>query len=81
MFPVNVLLCCQILNEDKVDSRLLRESLTALSPGILISRYFLRVGIGLLLGYVRPDPWQKKKTKALYYSLLFTDERDRHKTR
>ena len=35
MFPVNVLLCCQILNEDKVDSRLLRESL---SPGILISR-------------------------------------------
>lgn len=79
MFPVNVLLCCQILNEDKVDSRLLRESL---SPGILISRsIFLRVGIGLLLGYVRPDPWQKKKTKALYYSLLFTEERDRHKTR
>lgn len=38
MFPVNVLLCCQILNEDKVDSRLLRESLTALSPGILMSR-------------------------------------------
>lgn len=79
MFPVNVLLCCQILNEDKVDSRLLRESL---SPGILISRsIFYELELVYFLGYVRPDPWQKKKTKALYYSLLFTDERDRHKTR
>ena len=79
MFPVNVLLCCQILNEDKVDSRLLRESL---SPGILISRsIFYEFELVYFLGYVRPDHWQKKKTKALYYSLLFTDERDRHKTR
>ena len=71
--------------------------LTAGCLGNLKSRYFIIKSIKLNLAlfctswnwftfrlYYRPDPWPKKNKKkmgALNDSLVFTDERDRHKTR